>query len=167
MQNQDWESSWDVFRELDVLLSAPWAQQKDTVKLESWSIYHIIKDPELLWRRGHRAGTPNLGFSEPISGGECCYPARSRGTSWRWGRALTKPWHSARCPWLLQMLPQEVFWKMHHLKASFFKNPVFFLHSCCAKSQRPPVSFWEKARIELKYTHIFCVECFHVWKDSI
>lgn len=53
-----------------MLLSAPWAQQNDTLKLESWSIYHIIKDPKLPWRRGHRAGTPSLGFSEPISGGD-------------------------------------------------------------------------------------------------
>lgn len=28
-----------------MLLSAPWAQQKDTLELESWSIYHIINDP--------------------------------------------------------------------------------------------------------------------------
>lgn len=166
MQNQDWESSWDVFRELDVLLSAPWAQQKDIPELESWSIYHIINDPKLLWRRGHRA-EPQVLTPVNLSVGGCCCPARDRSTSGRWGRALTKSWHSARCPWLLQMLPQEVFWKMHQLKASFFKNPVFFLYSCCAKSQRPPISFWEKARVELKYTHIFCVECFHVWKDSI
>lgn len=59
-----------------MLLSAAWAQQRDALELESWSIYHIINDPKLLWRRGHRVGTSSLGSSEPVSGG--------------WGNAVTQ-----------------------------------------------------------------------------
>lgn len=73
-----------------MLLSAAWAQQKETLELEYWPIYHIINDSKLLWRRGHRAETPSLGSSEPVSGGRDAVAQQGVGSQVEGGGGLSQ-----------------------------------------------------------------------------
>lgn len=126
-----------VLRESYLPLTPAWGQQQDALELLSLTTCHTINDTKLFWRTVHRAGTPSLCSSEPVSGMlGCCLPVKGEGHVLKEGGPVTK----LHAPLLLQ----KVFRKVEWLEAHFFNNPVFFPYTRYSKSQKVAVPLWLK-----------------------